>query len=90
MLSPGPWRVSTFETVSKDRVVMGSDDFSICHVGERSREENIDNAYLIASSYEMIAALKAWEYWYSDDSSELNRETARELGLRAITKAGCL
>lgn len=35
----------------------------------------------------MLAALKAWERWYSEDSTEFNRECARELGLNAIAIA---
>jgi hypothetical protein len=36
---------------------------------------------------DMLAALKAWEHWYSGDSSEFNRDNAREDGLKAIAKA---
>lgn len=36
---------------------------------------------------ELIAALKAWEHWYSVDSTEFNRETARGMGLKAIEHA---
>jgi hypothetical protein len=35
----------------------------------------------------MLAALKAWEFWYNVDSSEFNRDGARELGLAAIANA---
>lgn len=33
---------------------------------------------------EAVAALAAWEHWYSVDSTEFNRETARAAGLSAI------
>lgn len=36
---------------------------------------------------EMLRVLKAWEHWYSEDSSEFNRDSAREDGLRAIARA---
>jgi hypothetical protein len=29
-------------------------------------------------------ALKAWEHWYSEDSTEFNRDMAREAGLRVL------
>jgi hypothetical protein len=32
----------------------------------------------------LIAALKMWEMWYSDESTEFNRDFAREMGLAAI------
>jgi hypothetical protein len=32
----------------------------------------------------LVTALKAWEHWYSVDSSEFNRDTAREMGLAAL------
>jgi hypothetical protein len=31
-----------------------------------------------------IEALKAWEHWYSVDSTEFNRDTAREMGLKVL------
>jgi hypothetical protein len=85
--TPGPWRISGFESAgTKNRVVMGADDFSICHIGERNRAENIANAHLISTAPELLKALKAWEHWYSNDSTELNREIARAAGVRAIAK----
>ena len=39
---------------------------------------------------EMLAALEAWEHWYNVDSTEFNRDNAREDGLRAIKKARLL
>lgn len=32
------------------------------------------------------AALRAWEHWYSEDSTEHNRDSAREMGLRALDR----
>lgn len=34
-----------------------------------------------------VSALKAWEHWYSVDSTEFNRDTARDMGLKAIADA---
>ncbi len=31
-----------------------------------------------------IEALKAWEHWYSVDSTEFNRDSAREMGLKVL------
>ena len=45
------------------------------------------NARLIAEAPRMLEALKAWEKWYSEDSSEFNRETAREMGSASIARA---
>jgi hypothetical protein len=39
---------------------------------------------------EMLAALEAWEHWYNVDSTEFNRDNARELGRKAISKARLL
>mgnify|MGYP001600108109 FL=1 len=36
---------------------------------------------------ELLAALNAWEHWYSVNSTEFNRDVARENGLIAIAKA---
>lgn len=58
--TPGPWRVSDFEihAGSKHRVVMGADDFSICHVGERDGDENDANARLMAAAPELLTTLR--------------------------------
>jgi hypothetical protein len=39
---------------------------------------------------EMLEALEAWEHWYNVDSTEFNRDNAREMGRKAITKANLL
>lgn len=35
----------------------------------------------------MLEALEAWERWYSEDSTEFNRDTARDTGCIAIAAA---
>jgi hypothetical protein len=32
----------------------------------------------------LVEALEAWEHWYSVDSSEFNRDTARDKGRKAL------
>ena len=39
------------------------------------------------TAQEMYEALKAWENWYTYDSSEFNRDMAQGMGLTAIAKA---
>lgn len=45
------------------------------------------NAHLIAAAPAMLEALKAWERWYSEDSTEFARDSARIDGLSAIAAA---
>jgi len=42
---------------------------------EPTREQELQKA---------LTALRAWEHWYNEDSTEFNRDNAREMGLRAI------
>jgi hypothetical protein len=35
---------------------------------------------------DLLEALRQWEYWYSVDSSEFNRDNARENGLKLLKK----
>lgn len=53
----------------------------------RELAEREGDARLIAAAPELLAALNAWEYWYSGESTEFNRDDAREQGLAAIAKA---
>lgn len=48
---------------------------------------NKEHALLFASAEMMLAALQAWERWYSDESSEYVRDSAREEGCKAIAAA---
>ena len=90
---PGPWQTAMRQGDDWDSVVCLPDRVhEICQCFHRSRsladkEECEANATLIASAPELLAALKAWEHWYSEDSTEFNRDTARENGLKAIAKA---
>jgi len=43
-----------------------------------------ENEQLKAERDRLREALELWEYWYSEDSSEFNRETARAAGLAAL------
>lgn len=35
---------------------------------------------------DLLEALRRWEYWYSVDSSEFNRDEAREYGLSLLKR----
>jgi hypothetical protein len=56
-----PWRVSSFEQGSggSTRVIMGSDNFSIAHVMDRSAPENEADAAFIVEAVNSYASLKA-------------------------------
>jgi hypothetical protein len=74
--TPGPWRISGFEVSANgtSRVIMAADEFSVARVSERSREENIPNANLIAAAPQLYEALVSFmEIWGSDDARSLSK-----------------
>lgn len=84
--TPGPWRVSEFEkgTNSKLRLIMGADDWSIAHVGKRTREENAVNAHLIAAAPDLYnacqLALNAFENNWAIDWNVLRSALSKAEG----------
>ena len=92
--TPGPWKIRGMSDCVRieRRTDMGYLNIARCGTTkpgphETDIEETWANAKLIVVAPELLAALKAWEKWYSEDSTEFNREMARDLGLKAIAKA---
>jgi hypothetical protein len=82
--TPGPWRSD--EHFACHSMIMAGDEVLAQTDCKRGAALGTDraNARLIAAAPDMLAALKAWEHWYSEDSSEFNRDGAREMGLALI------
>lgn len=82
----GPWRVvvNKNERILEIRDVKRKDGSSlnICEIFPITDRD--DNAKLIAAAPEMYEALAAWEKWYGEDSTEFNRDVARDMGLKAL------
>lgn len=55
-----------------------------CRLSKAIRERDQRIAELTAQVEVLRRALEAWEHWYAVDSSEFNRDTAREEGLEAL------
>lgn len=89
---PGPWKVGKPDadfcgSVDYPHMVVLDYGMGPCNRDVVASRMTEDDAHIIAASPEMLAALKAWEHWYNVDSSEFNRDNARDMGLKAISKA---
>jgi hypothetical protein len=98
--TPGPWQAASAGSSIVGIPVVGPGGRAITslHMSlareplgdfdhRRYNAEQLANARLIAAAPELLAALQAWENWFSVDSTEHARDDARALGLAAIAKA---
>jgi hypothetical protein len=56
------------------------------HIDRLNQREN-ERQWKRDAAEEMYEALRAWEHWYAVDSSEFNRDTAQNMGVKALAKA---